>query len=50
MIWNLGGRVVNTYLISFTDGYILIDTGYASDWPHFRKMLAKRHIRMQEIK
>ena len=50
MICNLGGRVVNTYLISFADGFILIDTGYESDWPHFLKMLAGQHIKMQEIK
>lgn len=50
MIYNLGSRVVNTYLIPFSDGYILIDTGYASDYAHFCKMLAKNHIRVREIK
>lgn len=37
MIFNLGGKVVNTYLLSSADGYILIDTGYESDFPHFQK-------------
>ena len=28
MILNLGNRAVNNYLVSFDEGYILIDTGY----------------------
>ena len=50
MIFNLGTRVVNNYLISSEAGLILIDTGYAGGFPHFMKMLKKHDIRTEEIK
>lgn len=36
-IINLGTRVVNNYLISSEDGFILIDTGYAGGFPRLIK-------------
>ena len=27
-IWNVGNRIVNTYIYQIEDGYIMIDTGY----------------------
>lgn len=50
MIYNLGSRIVNNYLISSKAGYILIDTGYADGFPHFMKMLIKNHIQPKEIR
>ena len=47
---NLGTRVVNNYLISSETGWILIDTGYAGGFAHFRKMLKKNRIEPEEIK
>ena len=35
MIYNLGNRVVNNYLIPAEDGYILIDTGYSNGFRRF---------------
>ena len=49
-IINLGSRIVNNYLISSEAGLILIDTGYAGGFPHFKKMLEKNHIQPDEIK
>ena len=51
MIYNLGNRVVNNYLVSLDDGgYVLIDTGYAENYPAFRKRLEKISVSPQEIK
>ena len=51
MIYNLGNRVVNNYLVSLDGGsYVLIDTGYAENYPAFRKRLEKRGISPKEIK
>ena len=49
-IINLGTRVVNNYLIPSEAGRILIDTGYAGGFAHFRKMLEKNGVRQEEIK
>ena len=50
MIYNIGSRVVNNYLVSYDAGYILIDTGYAGGFSHFMKMLEKHRIQPTEIK
>ncbi len=50
MLYDLGNRVVNNYLISSKEGYILIDTGYADGFPHFRKMLERKHIQLEKIR
>ena len=50
MIINLGNRVVNNYLISSEEGYILIDTGYDGGFPHFLKQLKKHSIDPREIR
>lgn len=50
MIYNLGNRVVNNYLVSTKDGYILIDTGYADGFKRFQKKLQKAKIDPKEIK
>ena len=52
MIYNLGNRVVNNYLVSLgeEDGYVLIDTGYAESYGAFRKRLKKRGVSPKEIK
>lgn len=52
MIYNLGNRVVNNYLVSLgeEEGYVLIDTGYAESYGAFRKRLKKRGVLPKEIK
>lgn len=51
MIYNLGNRVVNNYLVSLDEGgYLLIDTGYAEYYSAFRKRLSKISVEPKEIK
>ena len=51
MIYNLGNRVVNNYLVSLDEGgYLLIDTGYAEYYSAFRKRLRKISVDPREIK
>lgn len=51
MIYNLGNRVVNNYLVSLKGGgYVLIDTGYAEYYKAFRKRLKKAGVEPEEIR
>ena len=50
MIFNIGSRVVNNFLIPFNTGFILVDTGYAGGFTRFKKKLEKHHIRPEQIK
>lgn len=50
MIIDLGSRVVNNYLLSGGDGYILIDTGYPNGSRRFLRKLKKAGIDPREIK
>ena len=51
MIYNLGNRVVNNYLVSLDGGgYVLIDTGYAENYPAFRKRVDRSGVSPKEIK
>ena len=50
MIYNIGSRVVNNFLIPFDTGFILVDTGYAGGFTRFKKKLEKHHIRPEQIK
>ena len=49
-IRNLGNRVVNNYLISCDEGYILIDTGYENGFRRFQRKLAENGIRPEDIR
>ncbi|MBQ7670385.1 MAG: MBL fold metallo-hydrolase [Clostridia bacterium] len=50
MIYNLGNRAVNNYIISNDDGYILVDTGYESGFRRFKRKLKKHNIDPKDIK
>ena len=50
MIYNLGNRVVNNYLITGDDGYILIDTGYEKGLQRFQRKLKEYDIDPKQIK
>ena len=50
MIYNLGNRAVNNYLVSYDEGYILIDTGYEGGFVRFQEKLKKANISPKEIK
>ena len=50
-IYNLGNRIVNNYLVSLDEGgYVLIDTGYAENYPAFRRRLEKTGVLPGDIK
>ena len=50
MIYNLGNRVVNNYLVPAKEGYILVDTGYEDGFKRFQKKIQKAGIDPKEIK
>lgn len=50
MIVNLGNRVVNNYLISDGDRYILIDTGYQNGYRRFLRKIKKANVDPKDIK
>ena len=50
MIYNLGSRVVNTYMIPYESGWLLIDTGYAGGFPRFKRLLDKNGIDAKDIR
>lgn len=47
---NLGNRLVNCWTYRIDDGYVIIDTGYKSNYRTFRRLLKKNHISIDEIK
>jgi glyoxylase-like metal-dependent hydrolase (beta-lactamase superfamily II) len=49
-IINIGGMVVNNYIIITEDGCIAIDTGYAGGFDKFARKLLKNGLRMSDIK
>lgn len=50
MVIDLGNRIVHCWLLPFSDGYIMIDTGYAASFPDFCKKLKRHHIAPDEIR
>ena len=51
MIYNLGNRVVNNYLVGLDEGgYVLIDTGYADGFDGFTKKLEETGVTCTESK
>ncbi|NLY19901.1 MAG: MBL fold metallo-hydrolase [Tissierellia bacterium] len=49
-ILNLGDFIVNNYIISTENGYILIDTGYEEGYQQFSHKLKQNNIDLNEIK
>lgn len=47
---NIGNRIVNNYILETSQGYVVIDTGYAGGFAHFCKNLQSNSINMKEIK
>ena len=51
MIYNLGNRVANNYLVSLDEGgYMLIDTGYVEGYANFLKRLEKKGVSPKDIR
>lgn len=49
-IKNLGGITANNYLLTLSDGYMLVDTGYSNGFKHFQYELTRRNIDIKKIK
>lgn len=47
---NIGGRIVNDYILRTEIGYLAIDTGYAGNFEIYRKRLVKNSIPLHDIK
>ena len=50
MIYNAGNRIMNTYIYDTPNGYIMIDTGYEHSLKVVEKKLAKKNIKLSDIK
>ena len=49
-IYNVGNRVMNTYIYPIATGYVMIDTGYEHSLRNVEKKLNKQGITLFEIK
>lgn len=49
-IWNVGNRIMNTYVYHTPSGYIMIDTGYEHSLSSVKKNLERFGIALSEIK
>ena len=50
MIYNVGNRIMNTYVYKSSVGYIMIDTGYENSLASVEKKLNKLGINLNDIK
>lgn len=49
-IYNVGNRIMNTYIYSIIDGYVMVDTGYEHSLKSVTRKLNKLDIPLSEIK
>ena len=49
MIINCGCKMINTYLYSIRDGYVMIDTGYEKSLKKVASCLDKRHLSFNDV-
>ena len=49
-IYNVGNRIMNTYVYAEPNGYIMIDTGYEHSLRDVEKKINKENIRLSDIK
>ena len=50
MIYNVGNRIMNTYVYKTSAGYIMVDTGYEHSLANVEKKLHKKGIELSDIK
>ena len=50
MIYNVGNRIMNTYVYQTSVGYIIVDTGYEHSLANVEKKLNKQGIELSDIK
>lgn len=49
-IWNVGNRIMNTYVYYTPSGYIMVDTGYEHSLASVKKKLKRVGISLAEIR
>ena len=50
MIYNVGNRIMNTYIYPTEAGYIMIDTGYEKSLAGVEKKLNKKGVKLSDVK
>ena len=50
MIYNVGNRIMNTYVYQTSAGYVMVDTGYENSLSSVEKRLNKHGIKLEDIK
>lgn len=50
IMFNLGNRIMNSWIYPIQEGYVLIDTGYENEYTNFKKRLAALNLDVSEIK
>ena len=49
-IYNVGNRVMNTYLYRIKDGYVMIDTGYENSYQKCTSSMKRQGISWDDVK
>ncbi|WP_333648522.1 MBL fold metallo-hydrolase [Lacrimispora sp.] len=49
-MFNAGNRIVNNWIYSIPEGFVLIDTGYENGFAHLKKWLSSQSIDIREIR
>ena len=49
-IFNVGNRIMNTYVYPFKDGYVMVDTGYEHSLKAVERKLNQKNIKLSDIK
>ena len=50
MILNCGNKMMNTYLYSIKDGYVMIDTGYEDSLKMVQARLEENHLSFNDVR
>ncbi|HIT67056.1 MAG TPA: MBL fold metallo-hydrolase [Candidatus Merdisoma merdipullorum] len=49
-MYNVGNRVMNTYLYRIKDGYVMIDTGYENSYQKCTSSMKRQGISWDDVK
>ena len=49
-MFNAGNRIVNNWIYSIPDGYVLVDTGYENGFARLKKRLSSQNIAIRDIR
>lgn len=49
-MFNAGTRIINNWVYSIPEGFVLVDTGYEKDFAHLKKQLSSQNIDVRDIR